>query len=42
MRNRIGVDLGGRGGGEELGEAESGKTIIRIYEKNLLPVKGKI
>lgn len=31
----MGVDLGGRGGGEELGGAESRKTIIRIYEKKI-------
>lgn len=25
------MDQGGRRGGEELGEAEGGKTVIRIY-----------
>lgn len=31
MRARKGVDPEGRGGGEELGGEEGGKTIIRIY-----------
>jgi hypothetical protein len=31
MRDRKGVDLEGRGGGEELGGVEGGKTIIGIY-----------
>ena len=30
MRDRKGVDLDGRGGGEELEEVEGGETIIRI------------
>lgn len=28
------VSLDGKESGEELGEAERGETIIRIYEKN--------
>jgi hypothetical protein len=37
MRDRKGVDPEGRGGGEELGGVEGGKTIIWIYcmRKNL-------
>ena len=31
MRDRKGVDLDGRRGGEELGGVEGGETIIRIY-----------
>jgi hypothetical protein len=36
MRDKKGVDLDGRRGGEELGGVEGGETIIRIYyvEKN--------
>ena len=31
MRDRKGVDLEGKGGGEELGGINGGKTVIRIY-----------
>lgn len=31
VRDRKGVDLDGRGYGEELGEAEGGETVIRVY-----------
>jgi hypothetical protein len=31
MRDRKGMDLNGRGGGEELGGSEGGETVIEIY-----------
>ena len=31
MKDRKGVDLDGRGGGEELGGVEGGEIIIKIY-----------
>ena len=31
MRDRKGMDLDGREGGEELGEIEGGETLIIIY-----------
>lgn len=43
MGDRKGVDLDRKGGEEELGGVEKGKTIIRILceEKNLFAMKGK-
>ena len=37
------MDLGGRGGREELGEVGRGETIIRIYymKKSIFNKKGK-
>lgn len=43
MRDRKGVDLDGRGGGEELGE-EGRETIVRIYymrEKSIFNKRAK-
>lgn len=44
MRDRKWVDPHAKGGGEELGEAEGGKTIVRRYymEKYLFSKKEKI
>lgn len=43
IRGREGVDPDGRGGGKELGGAEGGETIIRIYyvRKKIFSIKGK-
>lgn len=42
MRERKGVDLGGRGGREDFGVAGEQETVIRIYYmKNLFFNKGK-
>jgi hypothetical protein len=34
MRNRKGFNVDGNQGGKELGEAEGGRTIVRIYYVN--------
>lgn len=41
MKDRKGVDLEGRGDGEELGGIEVGETVIRniVQEKNLLSIE---
>lgn len=43
MRDQKGVDPDGRGGGEELGGAEGGETVIKIQKvrgEELFSIKG--
>jgi hypothetical protein len=38
MRDRNGIDLDGKGAGEELGEVEWGETVIGIYYVKKEPI----